>query len=62
MKERGGPGKLPQVRDVKGRKDLLIERGRSGAQNSLRYQVTYHAYLASGERLSYTPSIERVVD
>ena len=25
------------------------------------YQVTYHTYLASGGRLSYTPSIERVV-
>ena len=26
-----------------------------------RYQVTYHTYLASGRRLSYTPSVERVV-
>ena len=26
-----------------------------------RYQVTYHMYLASGRRLSYTPSVERVV-
>ena len=26
-----------------------------------RYQVTYHTYLASGRRLSYTRSVERVV-
>ena len=26
-----------------------------------RYQVTYHTYLASGRRLSYTPSVECVV-
>ena len=42
---------FPHVRDVKGRKDL-IDRGRSGRgseqQEELRYQVTYHAYLASG--------------
>ena len=25
-----------------------------------RCQVTYHTYLASGRRLSYTPSVERV--
>ena len=25
------------------------------------YQVTYYVYLASGRRLSYTPSVERVV-
>ena len=26
-----------------------------------RYQLTYHTYLASRGRLSYTPSVERVV-
>jgi len=29
--------------------------------DELRYQVTYHTYLASGGQLSYTPSIECVV-
>ena len=59
-KEREGPGMFPHVCDVKGRKDL-IECGRSGSeqQEELRYQVAYHAYLASGER--HTPSIERVL-
>ena len=45
---------------VKGGRKDLIEHG-SEQQEELRYQVTYHAYLASGGRLSYTPSIERVV-
>ena len=26
-----------------------------------RYQVTYHTYLASRRRLSYTPSVKHVV-
>ena len=30
-------------------------------QKEPRYQVTYHTYIASGGRLSYTPSVERVV-
>ena len=31
-------------------------------QTEPRDQVTYHTYLASGRRQSYTPSIEHVVD
>ena len=31
------------------------------AQNSER-AITYHMYLASGRRLSYTPCVERVVE
>ena len=30
-------------------------------QKEPRYQVTYHTYIASGGRLLYTPSFERVV-
>jgi len=32
----------------------------SEQQEELRYQVTYHMYVAIGGRLSYTPSIELV--
>ena len=32
-----------------------------GQQKEPTYQVTYHAYLASERRLSYTPSVECVV-
>ena len=63
-KEREGPGMFPRMRDVEGRK--VVERtyvGDLGLRTGRRasYQVTYHTYLASGGRLSYTPSVERVV-
>ena len=32
----------------------------STARRAIRYQVTHHMYLASGEQLSYIPSVERV--
>ena len=31
-------------------------------QKEPRYKVAYHTYLASGRRLSYTLSVERIVD
>ena len=34
---REGPGMFPHMRDVEGRKDLIIERGRTGAQNSKKW-------------------------
>jgi len=33
----------------------------SEQQEELRYQVTYHTYVASRGRLLYTPSVELVV-
>jgi len=33
----------------------------SKQQEELRYQVTYHTYLASRGRLSYKPTINHVV-
>ena len=54
---------FPHVRDVEGRK--VVERTwanwGSEQQEEQRYEVTYHTYLASGGRLSYTQSVERVV-
>ena len=52
---------FPHVRDVEGRK--VVERtslnvGDLGPRTARR---TYHVYLASRGRLSYTPSIEHVV-
>ena len=63
-KERGGPGMFLHVRDVEGRK--VVERaqlnvGELGLRTARRAKVTYHMYIASGGRLSYTPSVERVV-
>ena len=55
---------FPHVRDVAGRKVVdECERTPWGSeqQEEQRYKVTYDTYLASGGRLSYTPSIERVV-
>ena len=39
-------------------------RGRTGPRTAKRakYKVAYHTYLASGRRLSYTLSVEHVVD
>ena len=62
MVKRGGPGTSSHVSDVKGRKTGR-KRGRtwvSEQQEERRYQVTNHTYLASGGRLSYSPSVERV--
>ena len=39
MKECEGPGMFPHVCDIEGRKDL-IERGRTGAQNSKKSKGT----------------------
>ena len=52
------------VRDVEGRK--VVERtslnmGELGLRTARRAKVTYHTYLASGGRLSYTPNVELVV-
>ena len=62
--KRGGPGTSSHVSDVEGRKGKKDrKRGRtwvSEQQEERRYQVTYHTYLASGGRLSYSPSVERV--
>ena len=55
---------FPHVRDVAGRKVVdECERTPWGSeqQEEQRYKVTYDTYLASGGRLSYTPSNERVV-
>ena len=53
--------------DVKGRKGYGRKTGRrrgrtwvSEQQEERRYEVKYHTYLASGGRLSYSPSVERV--
>ena len=48
--------------DVKGRKTGRKRRCTwvSEQQEERRYQATYHTYLASGGRLSYSPSVERV--
>ena len=45
-----------------GRKGLIVH-GRTGPRTAKRAKVpgNYHTYLASRRRLSYTPSIERVV-
>ena len=59
-KEHKGPGMFSHVCDVEGRKDLWVNWG-SEQQKEQRCKVTYHTYLASGGRLSYTPSVERVV-
>ena len=40
-----------------GRMGLIVR----GQQKEPRYKVAYHMYLASGRRLSYTPSIEHVI-
>ena len=65
MVKRRGPGTFPHVSDVKGRK--TVERPNecggtrvSEQQEERMYQVGYHTYLASGGRLSYSPSVERV--
>ena len=63
---RGGPDIFSHVRDVKDRKVVEMtyrtwaQQG-SEQQEELRYQVTYHTYLASGGQLLCTPSVELVV-
>ena len=51
---------FPHVRDVEAEGRKVANWG-SEQQEEQRYEVTYHTYLASGGRLSYTPSVERVV-
>ena len=55
---------FPHVCDIKDRKVVdLIERGRSGAQNSKKIYMsgTTTCIWLGGGGLSYTPSVERVV-
>ena len=54
-KDHGGPGIFSHMYDVKGREHWSSEQ-----HEELRYQTTYHMHLASGGRLSYTPSIKLV--
>ena len=65
-KKHWGSGIFSHVHDIKGRKvveglNWAWAHWGSEQQEELRYQVTYHMYLASGGRLLYTPSIELVV-
>ena len=64
--KQGGPGTFPHVSDVKSRKTVVRPLNECGhtwvseQEEERRYQVRYHTYLASGERMSYSPSVERV--
>ena len=59
----GGPDIFSHVYDIKGRKAVEMTWAQWGSdqQEELRYQITYHMYIASRGRLLYTPSIELVV-
>jgi len=61
--EHGGPDIISHVYDINGRK--VVERTWAqwgwDQQEELRYQVTYHMYIASRGRLLYTSSVELVV-
>ena len=63
-----GPGIFSHMSDVKIER-VVVERvklcvgalGPEQRKEPIGYQVTYHTYLASGRRLSYTPSVECIV-
>ena len=64
QKSRRGPDIFSRVIDIKnGRKGFnCVGALCPEQQNKAKYQVNYRTYLASGRQMSYTPSVERVVE